>query len=193
MIKLTLNCEKSVMHNAESWSLTWLDLGGNISSTRCGLKFDLIPYCCSRYVLISIIFCIRIIYSSYTHTVVKTFLSMFSLFTPPTCFHTDSASAHTHTHFTFQCKTRKVRENILIHPSIVPSSVWLKPQSRQMDVTQRFMSSSDSATRYQILSSVLKSKTKLLSSSFFVNDRPASTWRRKEIKEGPFEHFWNTH
>lgn len=60
----------------------------------------------------------------------------------------------------------------------IPSSVGLKPQSRQMDVTQRFMSSSDSATKYQILSSVLRSKTKLLSSSFFVKERPASTWRR---------------
>lgn len=55
------------------------------------------------------------------------------------------------------------------------SSVGLKPQSRQMQDTQRFMSSSDSATRYQVLSSVLRSKTKLLSSSFFVNERPAST------------------
>lgn len=54
-------------------------------------------------------------------------------------------------------------------------SVGLKPQRRQMDVTQRFMSSSDSATRYQVLSSVRRSKTKLLSSSFFVKERPAST------------------
>lgn len=55
------------------------------------------------------------------------------------------------------------------------SSVGLKPQSRQIEDTQRFMSSSDSATRYQVLSSVLRSNTKLFSSSFFVNDRPAST------------------
>lgn len=65
-----------------------------------------------------------------------------------------------------------------------PSSVGLKPQSRQMQDTQRFMSSSDSATRYQVLSSVLRSKTKLLSSSFFVNDRPASTWRRWGYRQG---------
>lgn len=44
-----------------------------------------------------------------------------------------------------------------------------------MEETQRFISSSDSATRYQVRSSVFRSKTKLLSSSFFVNDKPAST------------------
>lgn len=62
----------------------------------------------------------------------------------------------------------------------VPSSVWLKPQSRQMDDTQRFMSSSDSATRYQVRSSVFRSKTKEPSSSFLVKDRPASTSKTRQ-------------
>lgn len=44
-----------------------------------------------------------------------------------------------------------------------------------MEDTQRLMSSSDSATRYQVRSSVFRSKTKLLSSSFLVKDKPAST------------------
>lgn len=67
-------------------------------------------------------------------------------------------------------KIRKARGTLWL-----PSSVGLKPHRRQMEETQRFISSSDSATRYQVRSSVFRSKTKLLSSSFFVNDKPAST------------------
>lgn len=54
-------------------------------------------------------------------------------------------------------------------------SVGLNPHRRQIDDTHRFMSSSDSDTRYHTLSSVRRSNTKLVSSSFLVNDRPAST------------------
>lgn len=75
----------------------------------------------------------------------------------------------------------------------VPSSVWLKPQSRQMDDTQRFMSSSDSATRYQVRSSVFRSKTKVPSSSFLVKDRPASTSRARQRDKMVVQLFgkWN--
>lgn len=103
------------------------------------------------------------------------------MFSPPPTFHTDSTTAHAGKH-PLQMQNKKGTRSIFHLSnnwiSSIPSSVGLKPQSRQMDVTQRFMSSSDSATKYQILSSVLRSKTKLLSSSFFVKERPASTWRR---------------
>lgn len=91
-----------------------------------------------------------------------------------------SHNLHMHQFHTQVKKKKKLSGRFAAPPAAVPSSVWLKPQSRQMDDTQRFMSSSDSATRYQVRSSVFRSKTKVPSSSFLVKDRPASTSRTRE-------------